>query len=374
MPTWGEILKEAGAYAEKEGKPPFDFLRRKYLKLLADYTKRNTILYATAWTQSRDVPPAFLQITFEDMQGFMEVVHGLTGDNLDIIVHSPGGLIEATEALLIYLRTKFKNIRIIIPHAAMSAGTVLACGADEIVMGTHSFIGPIDPQMTIRTRGGQQQSVPAQAITEQFEMAKEQCKSDQKNISVWLPIIEQYGPALLKQCEHASELSQELVAEWLKTYMLAGDPEAVQKADRIASTLANHLNFKSHARHIPIQKAREMGLKVTSLEDDQTLQDLVLSVFHATTQTFDGSGAVKIVENQNGAAFIKFVGRVVLQQGPPPATAPPTPPPCAQPEHMPPQTNAPDQTLPAPTPIPSSQPETPSPSTPIPSNQEPAKI
>lgn len=373
MPTWGEILKEAGEYAEKEGKPPFDFLRRKYLKLLANYTNRNTILYATAWTQTKDVPPGFLQINFEDIQGFMEVVHGLSGDNLDVIVHSPGGLIEATEALLMYLRTKFKNIRVIIPHAAMSAATVLACGADEIVMGTHSFIGPIDPQMTIRTRGGQQQSVPAQAITEQFEMAKEQCKSDQKNISVWLPIIEQYGPALLKQCEHASELSKELVAEWLKKYMLAGDPQGAQKADNIASTLANHLNFKSHARHIPIQKAREMGLKVTSLEDDQRFQDLVLSIFHATTQTFDGSGAVKIVENQNGAAFIKFLGRVALQQGPPAMIAPRTPPPHANPTPAQPATNPPAPNLPTPIPLTPPQPENPSPSTPSPGNQESAK-
>jgi len=218
MPTWGEILQEGMEYAKREQKIPFDFLRRKYLKRLNEYTHRNTILYATAWTQTKDIPPALLSINEEDIQGFMEVVNGLDGDQLDIILHTPGGSIESTEAILIYLRSKFTNIRIIIPQAAMSAGTVLACGSNQLVMGTHSFIGPIDPQMQIRGRNGQVQSVPAQAVIEQFEMAKAECKADQRNIGVWLPIIEQYGPALLKQCEHASKLSQELVAKWLKLY------------------------------------------------------------------------------------------------------------------------------------------------------------
>ena len=51
-----------------------------------------------------------------------------------------------------------------------------------------------------------------------------------------------------------------------------------------------------------------------NLEDDDKLQDLVLSVFHATTHTFDGTGAVKIIENQLGKAFIK---QVVVSPPPP---------------------------------------------------------
>ena len=46
-------------------------------------------------------------------------------------------------------------------------------------------------------------------------------------------------------------------------------------------------------------------LPVVRLEDDEVLQDLVLSVFHATTHTFSGTGAAKVVENHTGRAFIK---------------------------------------------------------------------
>lgn len=323
MPTWGEILKEQKEYFDKEKKPPFDFVRRKYLKKLNDYTKRNTILYAAGWLQKPTAPPNTLSITDEDIQGFMEVVHGLTGDELDLILHSPGGTLEATEGLVKYLRSMFKHIRVIIPLCAMSAATMLACSANEIVMGAHSFIGPIDPQMTIRVRNGQQ-SAPAMAITEQFEMAKEECKKDPKNIGVWLPIIEQYGPALLKQCEHATKLSRELVAEWLRTYMFANADKREELAENIATKLTDHLSFKSHGRHIGIVEAKNYGLNIIDLERDQILQDLVLSVFHATTQAFDATAAVKIIENHNSVAFVKQAGLVALrpiaQEQPPPTS------------------------------------------------------
>jgi len=56
-------------------------------------------------------------------------------------LHSPGGSIEAAEAIVTYLRSKFAHIRAIVPHSAMSAATMIAMACDEIVMGKHSFLG-----------------------------------------------------------------------------------------------------------------------------------------------------------------------------------------------------------------------------------------
>ena len=316
MPTWGEILKELREVMEVEKKPPFDMVRRKYMKRLSDYTGRDTILYASKWTQPGDIPSEMISIIDEDIQGFMEVVFGLSGDHLDLIIHSPGGSAESTEALVKYLRSKFKYIRAIIPYGAMSAATMLACAANEIVMGKHSYIGPIDPQVIVYTRLGRR-AIPAQAIIEQFERAKQECKEDPSNLGVWLPIIEQYGPALIVECEHAIELSKALVLEWLSNYMYE-DKDDKETASKVAEILADHLLFKSHGRHINRDHAKKIGLKITNLEDDNTLQDLVLSVFHATTHTFDNTSAVKIIENQMGRAFIKQlqVHQVVVPQQP----------------------------------------------------------
>ena len=302
MPTWGAILTELQEAGKVGNSPAFDIVRRKYLALLKEKTSRDVILYATNWT-SPGVSSSDISITEEDIQGFMEVIHGLSGQNLDLILHSPGGSAEVTEALVSYIRTKFNNVRVIVPQAAMSAATMLACSANSIMMGKHSFLGPIDPQIIISTQIGVRY-VPAQAILEQFDKAKEQCQ-DPKLLGCWLPILGQYGPALLIQCENALELAKKLIIEWLQRYMFFGKVDAIERSETIARYLSDHNEFKSHSRHIPRNKAKELCLEIEDMEGNQELQDLVLSIFHATTHTFAGTGTLKIIENHNGKAFIK---------------------------------------------------------------------
>ena len=330
MPDWGDILKEINEERARSGNLTYDRIRRKYLVLLSQNTGRTTVLYASKWTQSNpNIPPELISVTIEDVQGFMEVMHGIDSQKLDLLIHSPGGSLEAAEAIVTYLRSKFTHIRAIIPHAAMSAATIIACAADEIIMGKHSFLGPIDPQIILHTPLGPR-AVPAQAILDQFERAKHEC-SDPQKLAAWVPMLNQYGPDLLVNCKNALDLSEELVRKWLTNYMFANESDRVQKADRLAKWLSNHSNFKTHGRFLDRGKLRAEGLNPKNLEEDQDLQDLVLSVFHATTQTFDGTGALKIIENNLGKCFVKLLqvqgvpfGSIpILQPMAPPATPSP---------------------------------------------------
>lgn len=63
-------------------------------------------------------------------------------------------------------------------------------------------------------------------------------------------------------------------------------------------------NNKSHSRHFTVDFCKELGLNITELESDQTLQELVLSVHHAFIITIDATAATKLIENQNGARYI----------------------------------------------------------------------
>ncbi len=302
MPTWGEILHEMQQEFERTKAPPFDAVRRKYLTMLHNKTGRNTILYATAW-QTKSGDSLSLSITPEDIHGLMEVFHYLDGPAVDLIIHSPGGSPEAAEAFVSYLRSKFDDIRVIVPNAAMSAATMLACSSNRILMGEHSFLGPVDPQLIIQT-SDRVQSVPAQAIIDQFELAKKECVNPVTTVP-WVPILSQYAPALLIQCREAQKLAAELASQWLRNYMFKGDSNAAKKAARITRYLTSHRRFKSHGRTITREQARSTGLIVEDLESDSELQDLVLGVFHATMQTFNGTNAMKIVENHLGKAFVK---------------------------------------------------------------------
>ena len=215
MPTWGGILRELADSQKPSGIPQFDQIRRKYLVLLHRHTKRAVILYASKWTQADPhISPQLVSIVDEDLQGLMEVIHGISEPDLDLILHSPGGSLEAAEALVLYLRSKFTHIRVIVPQLAMSAATMIACAADEIVLGKHSFLGPIDPQLILTTPVGQRM-VTAENILEQFELAKKECQ-DPAKLGAWLPMLNQYGPDLLVKCKHAGALSKKLVGDGWK--------------------------------------------------------------------------------------------------------------------------------------------------------------
>lgn len=315
MPTWGQILNEITAQVRGNVPNAFDVTRQKYLQALSNITGRDVIVYASKWTAG-GIPPNLVSIIDEDLQGFMEAVYGLKNRNLDLILHTGGGSAEATDAIVSYLRQKFENIRIIIPQAAMSAGTMLACSGDEIVMGKHSFLGPIDPQFILQTSIGLQ-SVPAHAILEQFEKAQKDIGENPKLLSSWLPMLNQYGPALLVQCNNQIQFGQQLVESWLNNFMFKGEDGS--NAKRIAEYLSHHGNFKTHSKHINSIEAKKLGLKIIDLEHNQTFQEAVLSVFHATMINFNTT-AVKIICNQNGNSFVKqqqIALPIQMQQMPP---------------------------------------------------------
>lgn len=299
------------------GASAFDRLRRKYLHDLHELTGRAVIAYQTAYLEARPMHPDTLTIHLGDVAGFMEAASNVGERELDLVLHSPGGSAEAAESIVEYLRTRFDHIRVFVPVAAMSAATMMSLAADEIVMGAHSQLGPIDPQFTLQTPEGPRSS-PAQAILDQFELAKTECQ-DPKNISAWLPILRGYGPGLLAQCQHQRVLAEEYVAGWLKRFMLRDDPDAENRAQAAAAWFADFNAFRSHGRRVSRDDARALGIKVLDLEDDDRLQDAVLSVHHAFQHTLSATAVAKIVENHHGRAWMKIqqVQQLVVGGGSP---------------------------------------------------------
>ena len=82
------------------------------------------------------------------------------------------------------------------------------------------------------------------------------------------------------------------------------EKEKEKKIENIITYLNNNEMTKIHSRHINTKKAKEIGLKVVDLEEDDNFQDAVLSIHHCYMHTFSNSKAVKIIENHNGIATI----------------------------------------------------------------------
>ena len=293
MPSWHEILNKINTSGSTH-----DIVRREYLRALHQMTGRNVIVYYSGWLQKPDVHGT--EVNDDDKNGFMNVIYKMDKrKGLDLILHTPGGDTAATESIVDYLRSIFgTDIRAIVPQLAMSAGTMIACAAKEILMGKHSSLGPIDPQY----RG-----FPAHGVREEFQRAFKEVQADQYKVPIWQVIISKYSPAFIGECEKAIDWSNDITRDWLKTGMFSGDPDADQTIDTILKELSDHALTKSHARHLSLDKCRSLGLKVAAMEDNHPLQEAVLSVHHSAIHTLSATPAYKIIENQDGIAYIKIV-------------------------------------------------------------------
>lgn len=299
MPNWKSVLDEINKIrldAASLNAQAIDKTRHRYLTELHKKTGRNIISYYSGYLSKPGI--AQLEINDEDKNGFMMAVHGLDKKlGLDLILHTPGGSIAATESIVDYLHRMFKgDIRAIVPQIAMSAGTMIACSCRSIVLSEHSNLGPIDPHL---------QGVPAVGVIGEFKRAFAEIKKDPKKQSVWEPIIRQYRPTFLGQCQNAIEWSKQFVESHLRTIMFKGDPQAAAKAKAITKGLLDFKKNKAHNRHIHIDECKAMGLRIERLEDDRDLQDLVLTVHHCYMHSLMNTNSFKIIENHLGAAFVK---------------------------------------------------------------------
>ncbi len=317
MASWSEIAAEIDAIATPD---KCDIVRRRKLVNLHKATGRNIILYAADFLgrKARIVGGNDLSINLTDKDGFVEMTKNLVGDQLDVVLHSPGGIAEATESIVDLLRAKFSDIRFIIPNAAKSAATMLAMSGNMLVMDERSELGPTDPQMIVN-RDGQLVVAPAHDIKQQFAMAKKQIASNPQDLTPWLPILRQYGPSLLAECDRSMNLSKRLVAKWLKKFMFAHDRRAGFKAARVAQYLTSKTQFQSHARKVGIDDLLAKGVKILDLRTDRILQTVIWDVYLALEMTFENTGAYKIFENHKGEALIRQLNLVQTSAMPAPS-------------------------------------------------------
>lgn len=306
MAAWNEILNETKASGSVH-----DVLRRKYLKRLAAHTKRNVIIYYSGWLQKphlQNEGAVQLGISDSDKNGFMSAIHRMDRTKgLDLILHTPGGDMAATESIVDYLRAMFgQDIRAIVPQLAMSGGTIIALSCREIVMGKGSSIGPIDPQFG---------PVAAVNLLQEFEQARKEIREDSSSALLWQPILQQITPGFISHCRNAMEWSREMGGRFLRSNMFAEYDDQDARVDKVLNHLTDSETTRHHGRHISYDEAQEIfGTKVVRLEDDQKLQDLVLTVHHSAMITLQSTGCYKIIENDRGRAYMQVVSVQVIGQ------------------------------------------------------------
>lgn len=226
---------------------------------------------------------------------------------LVIVLTTSGGEVEAVERMVEMQRHFYSEVFFIVPHIAMSAGTIYCMSGNKIFMDYASSLGPIDPQ--VQSKEGKW--VPALGYLDKFEEILEKNRKNQLT-SVEFAIAQNQDMAELRRYEQARDLSVTLLKQWLVKYKfgdwsehrtsseLNGKPVTLQekeaRANEIASQLGDNKRWHSHGRRIGINTlSNDLRLEIDDFGKDVDLQSKVYQYHNLITD---------YMTNQNWVTFI----------------------------------------------------------------------
>ncbi len=193
-------------------------------------------------------------------------------EQINVLLHSPGGDGSIVEKMVEMCRAHLvganRKLRVIVPNIAKSAATVFALGADEIVMGYISELGPIDPQVhTVVSNSNQWLSAAAfvQARDNLMTQIAEALKKQEPTVGLLQQLAGLNIPFTVEM-ENQIEFARKTAVALLDKYMLKPRIKAAakrkSKAEEIAANLLSKKLFPSHGHYINGPTARALGWKL----------------------------------------------------------------------------------------------------------------
>ncbi|MBE0476453.1 MAG: ATP-dependent Clp protease proteolytic subunit [Coriobacteriia bacterium] len=187
--------------------------------------------------------PLFRFIDIEDSERVLRAIHLTARDvPIQMVLHTPGGLVLASRQIAQALADHPGKVQVVVPYLAMSGGTLIALGADEIVMDPNAVLGPVDPQV----RSGYAQYSAASVLR-----ALETPNPNREDATLIL------GDVAGKAVEQLREFTRRMLSRTL--------PE--DRAQRTAGLLAD--GRWTHDFPLGVAEARELGLPVNDRFPDE---------------------------------------------------------------------------------------------------------
>lgn len=249
-----------------------EFLQRaEVYKKIEERRGRPLLVYATSTR-----PGAEGLLAGDAVREIVEQVQAIgPGDAIDLLIHSHGGDALAAWRIMSTIREAYGKVGVLVPFAAFSAATVLALGADEIVMHPFAALGPIDPQIQAKNAKGEVRRFAYEDVGAFLKFIKEQVGVTEQ--SFLTPIMDRLfavaEPLTVGAAHRASDLASEIGERMLKMHMTK-EKDAARCKD-----IAQNLNksFFSHGDAVSRDRARELGLAIA--KPDEELERLLWDAF-----------------------------------------------------------------------------------------------
>ena len=241
---------------------------------------------------------------------------------VDFIIISNGGDPIVALRIISMLRERFEKVSVLLPYVAYSAATILALGADEIVMHPFSNLGPIDPQLTTIKRDQQGKVEQRHFSSEDLRNFIEFIKTDvgitdqQHLISAISPLLNDVGPLQIGSAKRGQQLSLSLSEKMLNLH---------QTDKNICKNIARALNssYYHHGYAVGRKEAQQIGLSIVI--PDKELENLLWSIWTDFSQEMKANTVFdpirEIFEDEDAAAIISTIPVVEIPANTPPALA-----------------------------------------------------
>ena len=241
---------------------------------------------------------------------------------LDLLLVSDGGDPTVAWSMASLIRERVKEFAVLVPQAAYSAATLIALGADEIVMHPNGNLGPVDPQIRTIRRGesGKEEQLEfgAEDLNSFLRFAQDTVGlTDQNHLAQMFELFSKdVGAVQIGVASRSSQLSIMMGEKLLKMHMKGADQS--QQAARIAESL--NKNFFHHGYPVSRSEAKEIGLKIA--EENSELEDLLWRIWCSLEQEFDLRKPfipLEILDKSEGAsALYDPIPLAVIPSGLPP--------------------------------------------------------
>lgn len=236
--------------------------RKKLIENIEKITKKPLLTYVTTIRQDLNV-----QMATDVIGEFIKQINLIDEKyrEISLLIISNGGDPIVSYRIISLLRERFDKITVIIPYVAYSAATLLALGADEIIMHPYGNLGPIDPQININLSNGQK-VISYNDLVKYIEFIKETSESDEILKNAINKLTDEISPSVIGTVKRSYQLGLDLGEKLLSTHM--NDKEEIK---RISKTL--NTNFYNHGFPLGKKDSKNLGLNIINI--DKELENLI---------------------------------------------------------------------------------------------------
>lgn len=268
--------------------------RRRLIRQLEQRTNARAVLYVG------NIRHAAASMNLQDAV-FLENVLKQAGpiENLDLIVNSPGGSGEAADKVLHVCRQFCPKgrLRLIVPHFAKSAATMLVFGVDEVVMGPYSELGPTDAQVKV-TEGGVENYVSAQIFVDMLDDLDRRIREEEKanNGVVSQALLVQLATLnkpFVEHCRRMQWYALDFAGRWMCRYVLRDEFRQDAKAAQQLAVATGHAFLQrgifSHGQMLTaadLKAQPDIHIKINELGRDDAVWRLIWRIHCACDVLF----------------------------------------------------------------------------------------